>query len=405
VTPLLLLQAARAQDPGCAEALHEHELRAMVKRSTEALFDDKPQGHNLVYEELAARIGCLDHQLPKDAWAQLSLNEAIVRYVSREDWQPILSRALEIFPDLEDVPDYLLREWVRPPAPRYNRLPVPPDATLFVDGVLTARVWELTGEHVVQVWRDGRWSSALLRPGDPFPEAWLAPRPKEILTVEATDERWQPSGRGGLGLGFGVWVSNQMVEDIGNYLPDASAVGGSSILGAHGAQPIAGSGGIFYDGTLRIVAPSVRRVAGTPTFDGSPEVLPAGYAGPAGVFEHNHVGIGFGGFALQTIEGGEVLTRFFPQPHLSVGNRAGRASFEFGGGLSPSAAHGTLRAGWVLTGAEEASERTSPLDLQFGVDSNLDLAWFSEAPPGDRRASVLQVSIAGRIDLAWGADR
>jgi hypothetical protein len=401
----LLLQAAHGQDPACAELLHEHELRALVERSTAALFDDKPQGHTVVYDEVTQKIPCLDHQLPKDAWAQLSLNEAIVRYVAREDWQPILSRALTIFPELEDVPDYLLAEWVRPAPPHDSRLPIPPDATLFVDGVLTPRVWELVGEHVVQVWRDGRWSSVLLRPGEPFPEAWLVPKPKEILTVEKEDERWVPSGRGGVGLGFGVWVGNQMVEDIGNYLPDASVIGGNSILGAHGAQPIADHGGIFYDGTLRLVVPSVRRVAGNPTFDSSPELLPAGYVGPAGIFEHNHVGVGFGGFALQTIEGGLVLTRFFPQPHLSVGSRSGRASFEFGGGLSPSAAHGTLRAGWVLTGDEEAGGSASPLDLQFGVDSALDLAWFSEAPPGDRRASVLQVSIAGRIDLAWGADR
>ena len=72
--------------------------------------------------------------------------------------------------------------------------------------------------------------------------------------------------------------------------------------------------------------------------------------------------------------------------------------FEVGGGLTPAGAHGGVRGGWVLT-------KLAPIAWQFGFDSTLTLAWFQEAPPGDRKASALQLAVAGRIDLVWGSDR
>lgn len=381
----------------CASAFTEFELRALVDASEGAVFDDDSLTHKQLFAEFTSRVPCLDHQLPKDVWARLLLDEAIVRFAAKGAWQPPLETALGIFPDLE-VPKYLRDQYVRPPAPPTGDTPIPEDATLFVDGVLQPRVPLLFGEHVVQVWRDGAWHSVVADAATPVPAGWLVPKPKEIVEVERAETEWVPRGRGGVGLGFGAFVANQFVEGEGTYLPDARQIGGDVIVGTRGFQPFAGSPGVFWDGVLRIVVPSVRRLGGTPAFDASPEILPFGYFGPAFVLENAAFGIGGGAFVLQKVEGNQAIPVVYPQVHLTAEGRAGRATFGLGGGASPSAAHVGMNGGWVLTGA-------APVAARFGFDTNLDMAWFTEAPPGDRTASVFQLGVVGRIDLVWGADR
>jgi hypothetical protein len=394
---MLLVRIATAHAQDCATPFSEFEVRALVDASEGALFNDDLLTHKQLFAEFVRRAPCLNQQLPKDAWAQLLLDEAIVRFTAKGVWQPLLETALQIFPDLE-VPKYLRDQHVRPADQKYGEAPIPEDATLFVDGVLQPRIPLLVGEHVVQVWRDGRWRSVYLDGATPFPAEWLVPKPKEVIEVEKVDGAWVPVGRGAVGVGFGVLVTNQFVEGEGTYLPDARLIGGSTVVSSHGFQPVSGTPGVFWDGSLRIVVPSVRRLGGTPTFDTSPDLLPIGYFGPALVLENSAFGLGGGAFVLQKVEGGVVYPGVYPQVHVTAEGRSGRGTFELGGGFSPSAAHGSMRGGWVLTDVE-------PLSVQFGFDTNLDVVWFTEAPPGERGASVLQLGGLARIDVVWGADR
>lgn len=390
-----LVVVSHAQD--CATPFGEFELRGLVDASEGALFNDDTLTHKQLFAEFTSRVPCLDHQVPKDAWAQLLLDEAIVRLTAKATWQPLLEAALQIFPDLK-VPKYVLDQYVRPPPQKYTDTTIPPDVTLFVDGVLQPRVPVLFGEHVVQIWRDGRWRSVFLDGSAPFPAEWLVPKPKEVVEIEKVDGDWRSAGRGAVGVGFGVLVANQFVEGEGTYLPDARLIGGLGVLASHGFQPVSSSPGVFWDAALRLGVPSVRSVGGTATFDTSPEVLPNGYFGPALVFENSAFGVGGGVFVLQKVEGGIPISSVYPQAHLTAEGRSGRGTFAVAGGFSPSAAHGGMRGGWVLT-------RIAPVSFQFGFDTQLDVVWFTEAPPGDRTASVVQLGVLGRIDLVWGADR
>lgn len=392
---------ARAETPdaavGCPVPFTEYDVRAISSESKRAVFRDDAVSHKRLFTDLVRQVPCLDHQLSKDAWAVLLLDEAIVRNVAKADWQGVLTTAMSIFSDLE-APQYMLDAWERGAKQVYGEGVIPPDATLFVDGVLQSRIPLLTGEHIVQVWRDNRWRSVFLDGVTPFPSDWLAPKPKEVVYVEAPDESWQPTGRGSVGVEFGVLVSNQLIDEPGTYLADAGRVGGSAGIAAHGVQTFGAVVGAFYDARLRLVVPSVLQFAGTPAFDAAPLVLPSGYLGPSLILERVHAGIGGGVFQTQKVEQGIPDTLTLPQVHLAVGARQGRGAFDVGGGLSPTAAHASMSGGWILT-------KVAPLSWRLAADATLEALWLSEEEPGTRHATVLQVAGVARLEAVWGADR
>lgn len=386
--------SARAQD--CAQPLSELEFRALVRESKEAIFRDDVLTHRRLFGELAERVPCLTGQLPKDAWAELLVSEAIVRNATGGDWQAPLATALAVFPDLAAVPEYLMEQYAPGPPARATGAPIPSDATLFVDGVLVAAVPELQGQHIVQVWRDGRWRSAW-SDSAPVPAEWLIPKAPDVVTVQAGDDGASPRGRGALGVAVGFALGRQMVEDPGSYLADGRQLSGLFGIASHGVQPIVQNGGGYWDVTLPAAVPTVRSssVEGGTVFDGSPAFLPTVDAGAAWVGRTVHAGLGAGFFGLRRVEGDRVLTAWYPQPDLRVGLRSPKADFEVAGGATPSAGHGLVRGGWSF-GEPKA------LAVRLGFDARLGAAWLFEAPPGDRRASLLQIGLLGRIDAAWG---
>ncbi|MEZ4237827.1 MAG: hypothetical protein R3F59_17105 [Myxococcota bacterium] len=402
IAALALALPAAAQQADCSVPLGDADVRALAKVSSQAIFDDDPVTHKRVYGELVRLAPCLDHPVSRDAWAQLLLDEAIVRYVAKEPWQPVLATALAVRPDLSGVPQYLLDAFVAPPPPPPGPA-VPEDAALFVDGVLVRRAPQrdpaAPDVHLVQLWRDGRMRSRYLQPGVPFPDDWLEAAPVRVVEVEKADDGvWEPAGRGAVGLGFGVLVSSQLVEDPGTWLADASLTGGAGALTLAGFQPVAGPGGAFWDAQLRAVAPSVRKIGGNPTFEPAPLALPAVWLGPAAVLEQVAVGLGGGVAQLQKVVGGVPTTMTLPQAHLVVSGRQGRGTFAVSGGASPSAGHAGMAGGWILS-------EVVPVSWRFGFDANFDAAWLHEAPPGERTASVLQLGVLVRVEAAWGEDR
>jgi hypothetical protein len=387
--------AALAQDDGgCSVPFTEFDLRALVARSEDALMRDDALGHERLFAEFRSRVPCLDGQLPKDAWSRLLRGEAIVRRVRGEPWIPLLDTALAIYSDL-DVPPYLLEQFSRlPPVPPSTE-PLAPDAALFVDGVLVGAVPTLTGEHVVQVWRDGRWRSAYVQDA-PVPTAWIAPA--AAVVVDEGPARWKPSSRGTFGALLGPSIGRQLVEDPAEWLGDQRQVGVWAGATTTGVVPVAGPGGAYWDVALAAQLLSVRK--GTDDRWGLDPAgfLPSAWLGPAVVLEDVSVGVGGGGFALLHYEGEEPVTSFYPQPDVSLAVRRDRADFAVNAGLTPAAMHAGMAVGSL-------SDTERPLVLRVGVDVDLALAWFTEAPPGDRSASALSLVTAFRLDGAWGRDR
>ncbi|MEQ1572491.1 MAG: hypothetical protein ABMA64_43125 [Myxococcota bacterium] len=402
--------AASAEVP-CEAPFTEFDLRALVGRSERALADDDLLAHQRAFAEFVDQVRCLDHQLPKDAYARLLVDEAIARYLRKAEWEPTLGSAMLLVPDLEQVPDYLLQKLPRPIPPRSTGVRVPTDSALFVDGELWAEVPMLGGEHVVQQWRDGEWRTVWLDGAvtTEVPAEWLVEKPPTIVEIEKPDPTWQPVGRGAVGLAFGLFDARQLVEEPGTYLADADHFGAASALTTRGWQPVADHGGLFWDGALPVVVPAVRTVAGQPTAEVAPTLLPRGYLGPAVVFESVSFGLGGGVFQLQKVEGGQPTTVTLPQAHAALGVRRARASFEVGVGGSPSAGHAAMRGAWIVT-------QPAPISWALGFDVDLGIARFTEVPLGSgtgsgasvaagRGASVVQTGAVARFDLVWGADR
>jgi hypothetical protein len=277
---------------------------------------------------------------------------------------------------------------------------------LFVDGAFSPELPTLVGEHVVQVWRDGRWHVLWYDGSAGIPAEWLRPKPPKVVEVEKPDERWLPHVRGSAGVGFGVFDTSQMVDFPGEYLSDGGQFGGLSTFNSHGWWPIAQNGGVFWDGRVLLVLPSVRTSAGAPEFDPLPIGFVSTWVGPSVVLENIAFGLGGGVAQLQKIEGLVPRTVTLPQFHAVAGLRKERATFETGGGFSPSAAHALVRGGWGIG-------KPAPVSFGIGFEGDVGVGWFSQAILGlggtqvqsggtQRSAHILSVEAVAHFDILWG---
>lgn len=407
----LPIASALAQDE-CFQSFTEFDVRALLAQSNAATYNDDTVAHKRLFDEFVSRVPCLEAQLPKDAWAQMLVNEAVYRKVTGAAFDDILGTALEIYPEIPDVPEILMDEYAPPPPVRFHAQPIPEDATLFVDGVLQPKVPVIEGEHVLQLWRDGKWTNLFVE-DQQVPPDWLVPKPEKIREVVLVEEVWEPAGRGVVGAGLGFTLGRQMIEDppgapppasgTDEFLADNRTVGVLSSIGSFGVQPIASSAGLLWDVLVTFQAPTLRSetaVEGGPTrskFEEGLALMPSAWFGPAAILEHLHVGAGAGFSRLAKVEGDERSLPFYPQPHLALGVRSTRADLEISGGLTPAALHAGMRGGWLLSDPRALSWR-------LGFEANVGTAWFSEAG-GERSATALQVGVLGRLDASWGRDR
>lgn len=390
---LWFLSVAHAQE--CGVAFGEFEVRSLVERSEDALLRDDALAHARLFEEFVDRVPCLDAQLPKDAWARLLRGEAIVRRVQGKSWIPLLDTALHVWADL-DVPPYLMEQFSPLPSLPRTDTPIPKGAVLFVDGVLAPVVPALSGEHVVQVYRDGAWRSAWVEDGG-IPAELLAAE-EVAAPVDTGPTRWEPASRGYVGAILGASVGRQMVEDPAEWLGDHQQLGLWAGAVSSGVAPLADRAGLYWDAALQAQLVSFRKgTSGLWGLDPA-RFLPAAYVGPAAVLEDISIGVGGGGFAALHYEGEAPVVVYFPQPDVSFTIRRGPADVAVNAGITPTAMHAGFAAGSI-------SDTERPLVLRVGVDADLGIGWFREAPPGDRPATVVTLLTAFRLDAAWGRDR
>lgn len=390
--------------PDCAQPFTDLDLQQIVDLSDRALDDGDALAHKRLWIEFVGRVPCLEGQIARDGWARLLVNQAVVsKKVTGGDWSAMLSTALRTWP-LVEVPRSVLDEHAPLPPPESLPAPIPRDATLLVDGVIVATVPVLSGDHVVQLWRGGTWTSAYLTGSQQVPEEWLAAEPERAAPEVVTERApWTPIGRGMVGVAIGVGVDQQMVDGPpGTWLGESRTFSATWTLATSGAWPVAENLGAFWDGRLLARVPTVRIPEPIEGLDRELRsdterlaLVPRIYAGPALVFEAVEVGAGAGLSALRQVVGEEASWRYYPQPHAMAGVRSGRADASVGAGLTTTALHASMGAGWLMTPPRVLSWR-------LGVDAALESAWFYEGPPGDRHATVVQLGFLVRLDAVWG---
>lgn len=391
----LLGASAFAQDGECGVPFGEFELRELVTRSDDALLKDDVVAHGRLFTEFRTRVPCLVGQLPKDAWARLLLNEAIVRRVQGRPWAPLLDVALDAYSDLV-VPSYLMQEFSPAPPAQDSGKVLPSDATLFLDGSLIPYVPVLTGEHVVQVWRDRRWRSVYLEDA-PVPAEWIAPT-VVAAPIETGPVKWKPSSRGTVGAALGPGPGRQFVSVPADWLGDQQAYAFTFGVTSAGVLPIVDLAGVYWDAAFGAQVVSLRD--GTDGVWGldRPTVIPQVFVGPTVVLEEVTVGVGGGFVTLPRYEGEIPIVGWYPMPDVAVTVRRDRADFGVDAGVTPAALHAGLSAGSL-------SDTERDVALRVGVDADLGVAWLREEEPGARQASALLFVTAIRLDAAWGRDR
>jgi len=383
---MLASQAASAQ---CV-TFGEGEFRAIVEASQKSIDQDDAYKHKQLMVEFIRMLPCLEIQLPKDAWAQFMVSEAIIRYTTGQDWRGALNTALGIWPDVPDVPAFILDEW-GPEAPGAPlNVEIPEGTTLFLDGVLVERPAALKGLHVVQRLRDGAWDSRLVEDGT-WPEEWFD---KEVqldkdgnpIVVQTTTEPLEAGPRAALGILIGVGYESQEVDPSGTYLGNGSRTGPLGGLSFWGEIPVVSVLGFFADAKLPVQIPSIRTEAEQGGFeiDTDPILLPDAYGGFAVVLPQFAVHFGGGITQLRVVEGEQPQTFTFPQPRIAVESVSETADFLVGGGYTPSATHVDIRATFQVGERNGRSWRVGPL---FEAAN----AKFVEEKPGrGRTASVFR---------------
>jgi len=378
----------------------------MVKASETAINQDDAYKHKTLMAEFLRSLPCVETQLPKDAWAQFLVSEAIVRYASEQDWKNALNTALNVWPDVPGVPEFILDEW-GPEAPKGPLdTPTPAGTTLFLDGVLVTRPLMLTGLHIVQRLRDGKWDTRLLE-DENWPAEWFA---KEVELDDdgnpiaapdpVPDGPVEIKGRAAIGVLVGAGFESQAVDPAGNYLGNAQHTGPLSGLSFWGEIPFASSFGMFADAKVPVQIPSVRTEAEEGGFEIStdPIILPDAYTGFAVILPEFAVHVGGGITQLRVNEGGNPRTFTFPQPRIAIQSVSWKADFMLGGGYTPSATHVDLKATFHVGGNDGMSWRIGPL---FEAAN----AKFVEEKPKvgkARTASVFRGRAILLVSVTWG---
>ena len=402
---VLALSASEGAWAQCT-SFNEAEFRAMVESSKTAIDQDDGYKHKTLMAEFMRSLPCIKAQLPKDAWAQFLVAEAIVRYTTDQDWDNALNTALGVWPDVPGVPEFILNEW-GPKAPNPPMVkPIPAGVTLFLDGVLVDRPLMLSGLHVVQKLQDGQWDTQIVEDKN-WPDPWFA----EVVPLDdngdpiATPEP-QPegpievAGRAALGILVGAGFESQSVDPAGNYLGNGQHTGPIAGLSFWGEMPLASVVGVFVDAKLPVQIPSVKTEAEEGGFEVStdPIILPDVYGGFAVVLPTFAFHLGGGITQLQVSEGGKQRTFTFPQPRIAIESVSSRADFLLGGGFTPSATHVDMKATFHVGGKDGVSWRVGPL-LEAAN------AKFTEEKPGyGRTASVFRGRVILLISVTWGRE-
>lgn len=329
---LSLMTAALAAT--CEQPFSQAELRSTIGRAKAAIENGDPAAHVRASDALRDGIACLESQLPSNEWADFLVTEALIKYAEKAPgWEKALKLALELVPDHPDVQDFILEDYLEPAPAAGPSKPIPDGTVVFIDGkIVTRSIPPLDGLHVVQMVRDGRWQSRMLR-NEPFPDHWLVVEQAEEPVRQRRRVGLASWGTVGLYGGFANWSQTGVAS--------VPSVTDRDESGAHFG--IAGHGQLYFVRSLGVFAWADGSIQNAGNVDGG--TRPAGFA-------DGFVGFSFLDSPLAVWAGGGVTTvrvqeldseRPFAMPHYLLG-----LSFRSEGSLplDVTAGGGLLAWGW-----------------------------------------------------------
>lgn len=406
---LALLLSLTALGAECETPFTLDELRVVVGTALSAIDQGDPATHQRASEELVARIPCIQGQVPATEWADYLVTEALVRYLEKTPgWEKALKTALELSPNHPYIQDFILEDYLEPPDPPGEPVPIPPGHVVVIDGrILTGAVPPLDGLHVVQDLHEGKWRSKVLR-GEAFPAEWLQPaaplddEPKAPREPRAPREpkvgglaTW---GTVGLSGGLGNWSqsSTELDPSVVERQTSGVAISLSSVGQLYFVRPL----GVFWVADLQL------QDSQSASADPSRQFVPFGkvFGGISLLDKPISLWVGGGYTTVRVQEKGQ-------ERPFGMGNYLVGLSFRSqgpipidamaGGGVLPWAYHGVLNAGATIIDL-------GPVGLRIGVQADFTRAHLGDAdlPLGDR----MRLARANRwtgglvVGLAWGRD-
>lgn len=174
---LLAVNLSSAAGRPCGEAeFTSADFESWVTAADEALNNDDVLAHGKLYRQIQDNVPCLVEPIPTAKWAEFLIGLAVVDHASGDPWEPALTTAMLLEPDID-------RSWLQPelkafapmlPSPGTEELP--DDAAHFVDGEKVSVVPPLPGVHILQREYVGVWEGAVVTDGD-FPIGWRTDKP------------------------------------------------------------------------------------------------------------------------------------------------------------------------------------------------------------------------------------
>lgn len=210
---------ARAQEAGC-EPWAPEAFEGLASDAQDALLDDDADRVLRVAQSIRAQVPCLSGPVPSAPLGRLLYALSLVAYARDEAWDPLVTAALLADPSLE-----------RPYGPPVLQGYALPDdlvtttwtaqGALWVDGRPVDGPVALVGPHVVQVERDGVWTSAWVEDGEvpdglldaPAPE--VLPEPVSSATSPLTTSSSALSLRVHLALGAHLGAGPAVATSVG----------------------------------------------------------------------------------------------------------------------------------------------------------------------------------------------
>jgi hypothetical protein len=381
---MVVLWSLTAWATECAQPLVRTEIEAIADAAAAAVEADDAGRFRERMRQFTRMVPCLREPLPAAPWARLLVLDAVVVFAEGRDPTSQLGTALRIDPDVP-IPDFL-RERARAETLGEEGA-LPAGSKAWVDGQRVNGFPVLTGDHVLQLERDGSWEAVF---GNTPPRAWIdrtavVPRPtpdqppaRELVTRIALGT-----------ASLGVERIAQRPDVPGDFVPEAEVTSPSLVIGGELGLDVATAVGGWARGGVPL---RLGRLSG-----GGVRFAPRAELGVDGPLGPLRVEVGLSAAFTPTLQGGRNLPRPDLLPLLGArwwGDQ-GDAGLSVAGWLDSARIQG--RFGWTLD-----VEALGQGKVRLGAEA----AWHGrgfrqQVPGGPRGVRAAGLEVLACAGLIW----